>query len=132
AYEESEKIGAIGLFEDKYKDQVRVVSIGDYSRELCGGCHVENSSEVLIFKIIQESSAAAGVRRIEAITGKEVYNYLNQQIKTIENIAFSLGTNPNAIESRIKSLQEEISSQKEEIKRLKSSSNKDIFASVKE
>lgn len=131
-YEESEKIGAIGLFEDKYKDQVRVVSIGDYSRELCGGCHVENSSEVLIFKIIQESSAAAGVRRIEAITGKEVYNYLNQQIKTIENIAFSLGTNPNAIESRIKSLQEEISSQKEEIKRLKSSSNKDIFASIKE
>lgn len=132
AYEESEKIGAIGLFEDKYKDQVRVVSIGDYSKELCGGCHVGNSSEILIFKIIQESSAAAGVRRIEAITGKEVYKYLNEKIATIENIAHLLGTNTNSIEGRINSLQDEISKQKEEIKRLKSSTNKDIFGSVKE
>ncbi|MDD7306336.1 MAG: alanine--tRNA ligase [Peptoniphilaceae bacterium] len=132
AYKDSEKIGAIGLFEDKYKDQVRVVSIGDYSKELCGGCHVDNSSEILMFKIIQESSAASGVRRIEAITGKEVYKYLNEKIDTINKIAQNLGTNSNSIEARINSLQEEISKQKEEIKRLKSSSNKDIFASVKE
>ncbi|MGO3017913.1 MAG: alanine--tRNA ligase [Anaerococcus sp.] len=130
-YEESEKIGAIGLFEDKYKDKVRVVSMGNYSKELCGGCHVDNSSEILMFKIVQESSAAAGVRRIEAITGKEVFNYLNNKISTINSIASSLGTNPNSIESRINALQEEIFNQKEEIKRLKSSSIKDIFESVK-
>ncbi|MFR6222201.1 MAG: alanine--tRNA ligase, partial [Anaerococcus sp.] len=83
SYKESEKLGAIGLFEDKYKDMVRVVSVSDYSKELCGGCHVNNSSEILMFKIIQESSAASGIRRIEAITGKQVYEYLNKNIEII-------------------------------------------------
>ena len=83
SYKESEKLGAICLFEDKYKDMVRVVSVSDYSKELCGGCHVNNSSEILMFKIIQESSAASGIRRIEAITGKKVYEYLNKNIELI-------------------------------------------------
>ena len=124
-------MGAIGLFEDKYKDEVRVVSIGDYSKELCGGCHVNNSSEILMFKIISESSVSAGVRRIEAISGKKVYELLQKQKDDLEQIAADLGTREDLIENRIKSIKEEIANQKEEIKRLKSSSNKDTFDQLK-
>ena len=127
SFEKSQEMGAIGLFEDKYKDSVRVVSIGDYSKELCGGCHVNNSSDILMFKIVSESSVSAGVRRIEAITGKKVYDLLLDQKDIIDKIAKSLKTKPNQINQRIESLQEEIINQKKEIKRLKTSSSKDIY-----
>ena len=130
-YKDSEKIGAIGLFEDKYKDKVRVVSIGDYSKELCGGCHVNNSSEILIFKIVQESSVSSGVRRIEAITGKKVYELLVIQDTLLKNIAGNLSSNIDNILSKIASYKDEIIKQKEEIKKLKSSSNKDMFTDLK-
>lgn len=94
---------------------------------MCGGCHVNNSSEILIFKILSESSVSAGVRRIEAISGKKVYELLQKQKDDLEQIASDLGTREDLIENRIKSIKEEIASQKEEIKRLKSSSNKDTF-----
>lgn len=126
-YKKSEEIGAIGLFEDKYKDIVRVVSMGDYSKELCGGCHVNNTAEILIFKIISESSAAAGIRRIEAITGKQVYNYLLKEEDKIEKIAKNLDTTVNNIYSKIKSVNDDLSRKELEIKRLKSQSNKDIY-----
>ncbi|WP_394271467.1 alanine--tRNA ligase [Anaerococcus nagyae] len=127
SFKESQEIGAIGLFEDKYKDNVRVVSIGEYSKELCGGCHVNNSSNILMFKIISESSVSAGVRRIEAVTGKKVYDLLVNQKNIIDDTAQFLNTRPNQIKQRIESLEEEIQNQKEEIKRLKSSSIKDIY-----
>ena len=129
-YKESEKIGAIGLFEDKYKDLVRVVSIDDYSKELCGGCHVNNSSEVLIFKIIQESSAASGIRRIEAITGKKVYEYLNDNLELIDELSRKLKTNSNNILSRIDSLNSEIKNLKEEVQKLKNFNDKDIYKNI--
>lgn len=127
SFKKSQEMGAIGLFEDKYKENVRVVSIGDYSKELCGGCHVNNSSEVLIFKIVSESSVSAGVRRIEAITGKKVYELLQDQKQSLDEIAYNLNAKPNAIIQKIKSLEDEVENQKEEIKRLKSSSHKDIY-----
>ncbi|MDU2565587.1 MAG: alanine--tRNA ligase [Anaerococcus sp.] len=127
SFKESQEIGAIGLFEDKYKDNVRVVSIGEYSKELCGGCHVNNSSNILMFKIISESSVSAGVRRIEAVTGKKVYDLLVNQKNIIDDTAQFLNTRPNQIKQRIESLEEEIQNQKEEIKRLRSSSIKDIY-----
>lgn len=127
SFKKSQEMGAIGLFEDKYKENVRVVSIGDYSKELCGGCHVNNSSEVLIFKIVSESSVSAGVRRIEAITGKKVYELLQDQKQSLDEIAYNLNAKPNAIIQKIKSLEYELENQKEEIKRLKSSSHKDIY-----
>lgn len=127
SFKKSQEMGAIGLFEDKYKENVRVVSIGDYSKELCGGCHVNNSSEVLIFKIVSESSVSAGVRRIEAITGKKVYELLQDQKQSLDEIAYNLNAKPNAIIQKIKSLEDELENQKEEIKRLKSSSHKDIY-----
>ena len=129
-YKKSEELGAVALFEDKYKDIVRVVSMGDYSIELCGGCHVNNSAEVLIFKIKSESSAAAGVRRIEAITGRAVYEDLINKENTIKDIAKSLDANINNISSKINSLKSEISEKDSEIKRLKSQSNKDIYLSL--
>ena len=132
SFEQSQEMGAIGLFEDKYKDEVRVVSIGDYSKELCGGCHVDNSSNILMFKIISESSVSAGVRRIEAITGNRVYKLLLDQKDTIDSIARLLNTKNNQIEQRIESIKEEIQDQKNEIKRLKSSSSKDIYKDLKD
>lgn len=130
SYKESEKLGAIGLFEDKYKDMVRVVSVSDYSKELCGGCHVNNSSDILIFKIIQESSAASGIRRIEAITGKKVYEYLNNNIELINSISDELKTNPKNILSRAKSLNEEIKELKDDIQKLKEFNEKDIYKDI--
>ena len=130
-YKKTEELGAVALFEDKYKDVVRVVSMGDYSIELCGGCHVNNTAEVLIFKIKSETSAAAGVRRIEAITGRAVYEDLIKKENTIKNIAQSLDAKVNNISSRINSLKSEIESKDTEIKRLKSQSNKDIYSELK-
>ncbi|OFJ67753.1 alanine--tRNA ligase [Anaerococcus sp. HMSC075B03] len=127
SYKESEKLGAIGLFEDKYKDMVRVVSVSDYSKELCGGCHVNNSSEILMFKIIQESSAASGIRRIEAITGKKVYEYLNKNIELINSISDELKSNHKNLLSRAKSLNEEIKELKDDIQKLKEFNEKDIY-----
>lgn len=130
SYKESEEIGAIGLFEDKYKDKVRVVSIADYSKELCGGCHVNNSSEVLMFKIIQESSAASGIRRIEAVTGRKVYEYLNKNLGLINVVSKILKTSPNNILSRAESLNEEIKNLKVDIQKLKEFNEKDVYKDI--
>lgn len=127
SYKQSQEMGAIGLFEDKYKENVRVVSIGDYSKELCGGCHVNSSSDILIIKIVSESSVSAGVRRIEAITGKKVYDLLQNQKEDLNQIASSLNAREDQIIQKITSLKEELENQKDEIKRLKSSSIKDVY-----
>lgn len=118
--EKSQELGAIGLFEDKYKDVVRVVSMGDYSVELCGGTHVRNTSEVMMFKIISESGIAAGVRRIEAITGLSVYNYLNNLETREDSISKLLKTQKDGVEAKINSMIEEEKSLREKINKFKS------------
>ncbi len=91
--EEAKKLGAIALFGEKYGDVVRVVSVGDYSVEFCGGTHLTNSAQCGLFKIISESGVAAGVRRIEAITGKGVLRYIENNDKLIASTAAALKTN---------------------------------------
>lgn len=116
---ESSELGAVGVFEDKYKEVVRVVDMGGYSIELCGGTHVENTSNIMMYKILSETSIASGVRRIEGITGLNVYNYLNEYIDRENRIAGLLKVQKNIIEDKIKSIieiEKELKSQIESYK----------------
>ena len=118
---ESQEIGAIGLFEDKYKDIVRVVDMGGYSTELCGGTHVNNTSEIMMFKILSESGIAAGVRRIEAITAFKVYDYMNHMIEKEDKISHLLKTPKDSLEDKISSILQEEKDLKKTIESFKSS-----------
>lgn len=116
---DANQMGAVGLFEDKYKDIVRVVAMGDQSVELCGGTHVSNTSEIQMFKILSETGIAAGVRRIEAITGSNVYEYLNQLEEKIEIIASNLRANPNNVVARSAHIVEEMKEREKQIEKIR-------------
>ena len=122
--EEAKKKGAIALFGEKYGDIVRVVSFGDVSVEFCGGIHVKNTAEIGSFYITKESGVSAGVRRIEAVAGISAYKYSKSHINEIKELKSSLKT--QNIQKAIDKLKQEIKSQKEEIKKLKSSSVKEL------
>ena len=111
--------GAMALFGEKYGDEVRVVSIGDYSIELCGGTHLTNTSQVGMFKILSEGGVAAGVRRIEAITGRAVYNFLKEKEEVINNVCTSLKTKEDSLSQRVTSLIEENKSLAKELHDMK-------------
>lgn len=101
---EAQKEGAIALFEEKYGDTVRVVKIDDYSKELCGGTHVNNTSQIGLFKIISEESISAGVRRIEALTGLEAYRFVNKASELLDSISAFLEIEKTRILEKIQSL----------------------------
>ncbi|MDB3228671.1 alanine--tRNA ligase [Clostridioides difficile] len=104
---EAKEKEATALFGEKYGDEVRVVSMGDYSTELCGGTHLTNTSQVGMFKILSEGGVAAGVRRIEAITGKAVYEYLKERDGIISEVCVNLKSKEDNLIQRISSLLEE-------------------------
>ncbi|QDP40696.1 alanine--tRNA ligase [Radiobacillus deserti] len=106
--EEAKNMGAMALFGEKYGNTVRVVQMGDYSLELCGGCHVDNTAEIGLFKITQESGIGAGTRRIEATTGKGAYEYLNNRQQLLRKAAQLLKTNEETVPERIEGVYQEL------------------------
>ncbi|MCR8634108.1 alanine--tRNA ligase [Paenibacillus radicis (ex Xue et al. 2023)] len=116
---EAKAMGAMALFGEKYGDVVRVVQVGDYSLELCGGCHVSNTSQIGLFKLVSESGIGSGVRRIEAVTGRNAYQYLDQQLELLNDAAALLKSNIQDVPKRIDSLfaqMKEISRENESLK----------------
>ncbi|MFT4144097.1 MAG: alanine--tRNA ligase [Mobilitalea sp.] len=118
--EDAKKEGAMALFGEKYSSDVRVVSMGDYSKELCGGTHVGNTGVISVFKIVSETGIAAGVRRIEALTGNGVFAYYKELEEGLNQAAKAAKTEPAQLTTRIESLLEELKVLKSENEKLKS------------
>ncbi len=118
--EEARKTGAAALFGEKYGDIVRVVSMGDFSIEFCGGTHVPNTGVITAFKIISETGVAAGVRRIEALTSKGLMKYYGELEEKLHRAAKLLKTSPDKLEEKLGHLQAENKELKGEVESLKS------------
>ena len=118
--EEANKTGAMALFGEKYGDTVRVVNMGDFSIELCGGTHVSNTSHIGLFKIVAESGVAAGVRRIEALTGSNARDYYLNVEQTLNASAKLVKANASDLVEHIKKLQDELKALRSENESLKS------------
>lgn len=113
--DKAKEMGATALFDAKYGDEVRMVKMGDYTIELCGGTHVNNISQIGIFKILSESGIASGVRRIEAITGRKVYENIINMDNTIESLSETLKSNKDNIIEKAKSTVEEVKTLQKQI-----------------
>ena len=128
--EEAKKTGAMALFGEKYGETVRVVSMGDFSKEFCGGTHVKNTAEITAFKIVSESGVAAGVRRIEALTGENVFAYYKKVEAELDAAAKALKVTPDTVLERIEHLQAELKSLQSENESLKSKAAKEALGDV--
>lgn len=137
SFDEAKKKGAIAFFGDKYGDRVRVVTIGPYSMEFCGGTHLNASGEIGAFKITSESSVASGVRRIEAVTGMRAIALFQEMEARLGELASLLKSSPEELPAKIKKTSERIRELEQEITRLKSKvasggSGKDYLQDIKE
>ena len=128
--EEARKTGAMALFGEKYGDTVRVVMVGDFSKELCGGTHVGHTGEIASFKILSESGVAAGIRRIEAITGRNVTAYYQDMEEKMNAVAKVLKTTPASLLERSEHLMAEMKALQSENESLKSKAAKDALGDV--
>ncbi len=115
---EAKAMGAMALFGEKYGEIVRVVKMGEYSIELCGGCHVPNTSAIGLFKLVTETGIGAGTRRIEAVTGEKAYQYMSDQIQILNDAAHKLKANVKDVPEKIAALQKELREAHKEIESL--------------
>ena len=119
AAEEAFQSGATALFEEKYGDRVRVISLGDFSKELCGGTHTERTGDIGLFKIISESSVASGIRRIEAVTGPGAMAYIQQASHQLQEASRMVKEKPESLSLRLRKIIEQLRSSAKEIEQLK-------------
>ena len=135
--EEGEKMGALALFDGKYGDKVRVVQMGDFSSEFCGGTHCDNTNQIGIFKITSESAVGAGMRRIEAVTSKKAYEYLANRSGLLDDIQTEIkATKPDNIIDKIDSLESDLHDSQKQVEVLTKQINQakagQIFDDVKQ
>lgn len=128
--EEAKKTGAMALFGEKYGDDVRVVSMGDFSKELCGGTHVSNTGKISVFKIVSEAGVAAGVRRIEALTSKGVFEFYNHMEEELNEASKAAKTEPAQLVKRIETLLEEMKTLQAENEKFKNKMAKEAMGDV--
>ena len=112
---EAKTLGAMALFGEKYPEVVRVVEMGDFSRELCGGTHLDNVGQVGVFRVIGEESVSAGTRRITALTGKAALDLIREEERTLSEVAATLKVPVPQIADRVASLLEEVKSLKKQL-----------------
>ena len=128
--EDAKKTGAMALFGEKYADDVRVVSMGEFSKELCGGTHVPNTGVITTFKILSESGIAAGVRRIEALTGDGVFQYYKNVEKELAEAAKTVKATPANLIEKLHHMMDELKAAQSEVESLKSKLAKDALGDV--
>jgi alanyl-tRNA synthetase len=134
SYAEAVAGGAVALFGEKYGDRVRVIRVGyegdEFSQELCGGTHVEGTGQIGLFRILSESSVAAGVRRIEAVTGTEAQRLAQSRLNVLDEAAAYLGCSPEQVGRRALALLDDLQQARKEIDRLNRELAKHSFASI--
>jgi len=119
-YDEAIKAGAMALFGEKYGDEVRVIGMGEFSTELCGGTHVKRTGDIGFFKIVAQSAVAAGIRRVEAVTGEGALEHVQQQASTLDGVAEMLKANPMEIGARLNQIMDNVRVLEKELGRFKS------------
>lgn len=117
--DKARKMGATALFGEKYGDEVRVIEVDDFSMELCGGAHTSNTGQIGLFKVLSEGSIGSGLRRIEALTGRQAWQYFNETEKQIKEVAAILRTTPADVNNRIEALNRALKDREKELGKLK-------------